>query len=86
MVITSGRSGKPQPRIIEDAAIKASPVNRTLFITEPGQVRARFIALRVSWQPNLIEAVRIEITTRCVFVRSSPLLSPLQADLHQLMI
>ncbi len=52
MVMTSGRSGKSQPRIIEDAAIRASPVNRTLFITEPGQVRGCFVALRVSWQPN----------------------------------
>jgi len=57
MVMTSGRSGKPQPRIIEDAAIKASPVNGTLFINEPGQVRARFVALRVSWQPNLMKRI-----------------------------
>src|SRR6266498_2297899 len=54
MVMTSGRSGNRQPRIIDDAAIKASPVNKTLSITEPVQVRARFVALRVSWQPNLM--------------------------------
>lgn len=38
MVMASGRSGKSQPRSIEVAAIKASPVNGTLFITEPGQL------------------------------------------------
>ena len=57
MVMTSGRSGKSQPRIIEDAAIKASPVNRTLFIIEPGRIRARFVALRVSWQSNFIKCL-----------------------------
>jgi len=41
-VMTSGRSGKPQPRIIRDSATKASPVKRTLFIIEPGQVGALF--------------------------------------------
>jgi hypothetical protein len=76
--VTSGRSGKPQPGIIEDAAIKASPVNRTRFITGPGQVRARFVAL-CGLAAKSYEAVRIEITTRCSLVPSSPLLSPLQA-------
>src|SRR4030095_9867539 len=77
MVMTSGRSGKSQPSIIEDAAIKASPVDRTLLLTEPGESESTFRCFACELAAKSYEAFRIEITTRCALVPSSPLLSPL---------
>ena len=69
MVMTSGRSGKRQPKIIDDAASKTRRVNTTLFITEPVQVRARFVALRVSWQPDLMKRFAQRSRHDVAFVR-----------------